>query len=358
MKLLSLIHRWAGGFLGLLLALLGLTGAILVWEGSWVALPGASDPLVEDVAAIAAISEAAAESGNLSRITFASDEIGLHLIVQADGGGAYATQGGEIVDRWTSLWGRPELWIFDLHHYLFAGPSGQTLTGLAGIAGLLFVITGVILWWRSRRTFAPRLWPQRMAPGPIVKHHRDLGLVVAPVLTLSLVTGVLMNFQSIETALFGSMESPRQVDRPAPPAGSPIAIALVQSKRLFPDARLRRLSLPAGPGDPISIRMKQAFEWTPNGRTTLTFDAATGALLSVSDPAAGSAGASVREKVYPVHSAKVGGLFMKLLMTVSGLSLALLGTLATWSFWVRKATARASRRRRRLATAKEAVGTA
>lgn len=347
MKLLSAIHRWAGGFLGLLLALLGLTGAILVWEGSWVALPGASDPLAEDVAAIAGISEAAAAGGDLSRITFASEEIGLHLIVHADGSGAYATQAGEIVDSWSSLWGRPELWLFDLHHYLFAGPTGQTITGLAGIAGLLFVITGLILWWRSRRTFAPRLWPQRMAPGPVVRHHRDLGVIVAPALTLSLVTGVLMNFQSIETALFGPLESPRPAASSAQPDQPPIEAALVQSKRLFPDAQLRRLSLPANPGDPISIRMKQDFEWTPNGRTTLTFDPATGALLSVSDPAGSSAGASIREKVYPVHSGKVGGLLMKLLMTVSGLSLGLLGALATWSFWVRKAGARSSRRRAR-----------
>jgi uncharacterized iron-regulated membrane protein len=349
LKLLSATHRWAGGFLGLLLALLGLTGAVLVWEGSWVALPGASDPVADHVVAISRISEAAAAQGDLSRITFASDEIGLHLIVYSDGSGAYARQTGEIVDSWASLWGRPELWIFDLHHYLFAGPTGQTITGMAGIAGLLFVITGVILWWRSRRTFAPRLWPQRMAPGPIVRHHRDFGLIAAPVLALSLVTGVLMNFQNIETALFGPLEQPRQVIGNPEPAGAPIAAALRQSKQLFPDAALRRLSLPAAPGDPIVVRMKQAFEWTPNGRTTLTFDAATGALLSISDPAASSSGASLREKVYPVHSAKVGGVFMKLLMTISGLSLGLLGTLATWSFWVRKAGARSSRRRSKAA---------
>jgi uncharacterized iron-regulated membrane protein len=345
LKLLSAIHRWAGGFLGLLLALLGLTGAILVWEGSWVALPGASDPLAEDVGAIASISDAAAAQGDLSRITFASDEIGLHLIVYADGSGAYARQTGEIVDSWSSMWGRPELWIFDLHHYLFAGPAGQTITGLAGIAGLLFVITGVILWWRSRRAFAPRLWPQRMAPGPIVRHHRDLGLIVAPVLTLSLVTGVLMNFQAVESALFGEPAPPRQVEGKVAPAADPVRAALFRSKWLFPDAALRRLSLPAAPGEPIVVRMKQQFEWTPNGRTTLSFDSATGALLSVSDPAANGTGASLREKVYPVHSAKVGGLAMRLAMTVSGLSLALLGGLATWSFWFRRAAGRSARRR-------------
>ena len=47
MKLLSFLHRWAGGVIGLLLAVLGLSGTILVWEGEWISLPGAGDPVIE-----------------------------------------------------------------------------------------------------------------------------------------------------------------------------------------------------------------------------------------------------------------------------------------------------------------------
>ena len=32
MKTLSFIHRWTGGFLGLILAILGLSGTILLWD--------------------------------------------------------------------------------------------------------------------------------------------------------------------------------------------------------------------------------------------------------------------------------------------------------------------------------------
>lgn len=337
MRSLSAVHRWAGGFIGFLLALLGLTGAILVWEGEWIMLPGADDRIVEDVARMSAIVEAGSAEGQLSRITFASEELGLHQLVYADGSGAYVRQNGLVVDRWASQWERPELWLFDLHHRLFAGEAGEVMTGLAGIAGLLFVVTGAILWWRNRRAFRLRLWPKRLAPGPIVGHHRDLGLVTTPLLLVSMLTGVLMLFAPVRTAMLGAEQRPKQVIdlaiRPSP------AQVLAFAKSRFPDAELRRLTLPPRPGDPIAVRMRQSFEWTPHGRTQLSV-AADGA-VTIEDAAVANRSASLSEKVYPLHSAKVGGLAWKIAMTTSGIALAILGSLAMWSFWTRRAHKRA-----------------
>lgn len=347
MRLISLLHRWTGGILGLLLALIALTGTILLWEGEWVSLPGAHDPLDENIGAIGAITERAAAAGGLQRITFAGDETALHLLVYQDGSGAYVRQDGTVVDRFADQWGRPELWIFDLHHRLFSGEAGETIAGLAGIAGLLFVVTGVLLWLRSRGRFAPTLLPAAMQPGPIVRHHRDLGILAAPLLLLSLATGVLMIFpKAADTILspLGASAPPGKAVSDRPKARGPVlASALEQSKRLFPKALLRRISLPAEPDAPVTIRLKQPFEWTPNGRTQLSFDAGSGRLLSVSDPATAMPAASLVEKFYPVHTAKVGGLAMKLLMSLSGLALAMLGTFAVYSFWLRKAKRRRHR---------------
>ena len=74
MKFLSIIHRWTGGFLGLILAILGLSGTILLWEGEWISLPHAGDPLQENVRTIGQIADREAAAGAL-RITFASDEM-------------------------------------------------------------------------------------------------------------------------------------------------------------------------------------------------------------------------------------------------------------------------------------------
>lgn len=336
MRLLSLVHRWTGGLIGLLLALLGLSGTILLWEGSWVRVPGASDALVERVDAISAITDTAAAGGELSRITFASDEIGLHQLTYSDGSGAYVAQDGSVAERWASQWERPELWLFDFHHHLFAGKTGETVTGLAGLAGLGFVLTGLILWWRSRRNFRPTLLPKRFAPGPVVRHHRDLGVIVAPVLLLSFTTGVLMLFPALRDATIGKEQRPKTIGHTA--GGISPGLALAEAKALFPEAKLRRIMLPAEPGGPIVVRMRQPFEWTPNGRTQLSF--ADDGTVTIEDAAAANPSARISEKFYPLHTAKTGGLVLKALMTLSGLSLTVLGGFATWSFWFRKASKR------------------
>ena len=342
MKLLSFLHRWSGGFIGLLLAILGLSGAILVWEGEWISLPHAGDPVVENVQQIGRIAEREA-AGGATRITFANEEIGLHHVAREGGAGSYVAQDGITVASWSSQWERPELWIFDLHHHLFAGHNGELVAGWAGVFGLLFVITGTILWWRSRRAFRWQLWPKKFQPGPIVSHHRDIGILVAPLLLLSFITGTGMVFKEVTAAAlspFGQLEARAKPPKVEPIEGAaPVASMLAQAKARFPNAALRRLTLPSKPGQPWSVRMRQPFEWTPNGRTNLLFDG-TAKLIKVDDPATGSRAASINEKLYPLHSGKVGGFAWKLAMTLSGLGLALLGSLATWSFWFRKAKKR------------------
>jgi uncharacterized iron-regulated membrane protein len=275
MKLLSFLHRWSGGLIGLLLALLGLTGTILVWEGEWISLPHANDPVVERVQMLGQISQREAAAGAI-RITFAGDEIGLHQVARDHGAGSYVAQDGTTVASWASQWQRPELWIFDLHHHLFAGETGETVAGIAGIFGLLFVITGSILWWRSRRAFRWRLWPKKLQPGAIVAHHRDIGILVAPLLLVSFLTGTGMLFPSATRVVlspFGKLEARTKPPEAAPATGpAPIAAMLAEAKARFPDGELRRLTIPNKPHAPYSVRMRQPFEWTPNGRTSLFFD--------------------------------------------------------------------------------------
>jgi uncharacterized iron-regulated membrane protein len=65
--------------------------------------------------------------------------------------------------------------------------------------------------------------------------------------------------------------------------------------------------------------------------------------VTVENARAANTSASLAGRLYSVHSAKIGGLVMKLLMTLSGLGLFVLGTFATYSFWVR----RSNKKRRR-----------
>lgn len=345
MKLLDTLHRWTGGLIGLVLALMGLSGTILLHEHLWIGVPGTGDPLRRDLSTVAAATEKLMATPSAQGIIFADERFGLHQLRIGKEAGAYASQSGDIVTRWASQWERPELWIFDFHHHLFAGDSGEWVIGIAGLIGLFFVISGVILWWRTRKTFRFRLWPKRMSRPAIVMQHRDLGVIAAPLLLISIVTGTMMIFRPfamIMVAPFGSpAETARALEPPkykgGPLAGKPGYTAmLAEARRRFPDAEFRILSLPRKPGDPISLRMKQPAEWLPNGRTTLAFDAATGEVLGSRDALKLASGAQAFNMAFPIHASKVGGWAWRTLLTISGLAMTMLGSFAVWSFWFRR----------------------
>jgi uncharacterized iron-regulated membrane protein len=350
MRVIDLLHRWAGGLLGLILAVLGLSGALLVHRDAWIALPHSDDAQIQDTTTLAVVTDKImAGSARPDSMIFATKDFGLHrLTYQRGGAGAYVDQSGVTVAQWNSQWERPELWLFDLHHHLFAGDTGETVAGVAAIAGIFFVLSGALLWWRTRRTFAFRVWPARMTRSAILRQHRDLGVVLAPVLLLSLATGASMVFRPF-TALILGPGAPFKVDQalaPPPPRNASLAPdldwgAMIETARTrFPDAEVRILSLPRKDDGVITLRMRQPTEWLPNGRTTLWFAADTGQLVAARDATTLPPQVRGFNMLYPLHAAKVGGLGYRLLMTASGLALGVLGTLAVWSFWFKRRRSR------------------
>ena len=108
---------------------------------------------------------------------------------------------------------------------------------------------------------------------------------------------------------------------------------MASAAEVFPDAEPRRLTLPAATGEPIAIRYRQEFEWTPNGRSYVFVDPRDAAIVSSTDPAQADLASVITEKYYPIHAAKVGGLAWRVVLTFAGLSLVILGLLASISFW-------------------------
>lgn len=331
MAFLAALHRWAGATIGLILIVMGLSGIALVWEGEWIGLPGADDPVTATPSDLAqAVSAASRHHEGLIRITFASDEIGLHQAAYGDGSGAYFDQSGAIVDQWGGIWERPELWIFDLHHYLFAGDAGEVVVGVVGLAGLLFVVSGAILWWRTRKTFVFRLWPKRMTRSAVIRQHRDLGIVMAPALFLTMLTGSAMIFEPVSAALVSPfpVRSSETLVSNERMTENDWQAAFRFAERAFPEAEVRRLQLADGQS---TLRLRQTFEWTPNGRTYVQID--KHGAISIDAPDGSLDQQSITEKFYPIHSGKVGGLLWKAVLTLTGLSLIVLGALACTSFW-------------------------
>jgi uncharacterized iron-regulated membrane protein len=332
--------------MGLVLALLGLSGALLVHRDAWIMLPHAGDAYVADPVAITATVERllADPAARPQTLVLARDGFGLHRLTYARGAGAYADQTGAVVTRWASQWERPEIWLFDFHHHLFADDAGETVVGAAGLCGMFFVVSGVILWWRTRKTFEFRLWPKRLSRPAIVRQHRDLGILVAPLLLLVVYTGAAMVFRPMTALLLGpaapaviARSSQAPVPTGARLAAKPAWAGMIAAARArFPDAELRTIGLPRNDGGFVVLRMKRPGEWTPNGRTMLYYAADSGRLVLARDGLALPAQAQGFNTFYPLHAAKIGGLAYRLAITVVGLALTMLGSFAVWSFWFKR----------------------
>lgn len=181
-----------------------------------------------------------------------------------------------------------------------------------------------------------------MTRSAIVRQHRDLGIVVAPILLLSFLTGAMMALPAVEALVLRPFASPAELaaERKPPRAQwSPLVQSLdwagvIETARdRYPQAVLRVIGLPAKPGAPITIRVRQPGEWVPNGSTLLWFDPATGRLIGERDVRRLSRGVRLITLEYPLHAGKVGTLAWRLALTLGGLALTMLGTLVFITFW-------------------------
>lgn len=329
------LHAWAGTALAVLAVVFGLTGSVLVFEDDWIraTVPAAQAEVDLDPARLgAALNRLELAEPGLTSVVLPGGAVGVHRLYLADEGFGYADADGAVVDRWQGA-ARAETWIFDLHHELLAGHTGKLVAGSAGLALVLMILTGLIVWFPAWRASGWRVWPRSSARRELIGSHRNLGLVFAlPLLVFSL-TGAAIVFHGTTQALLGGAPKP-----PTPAVGSgdiDWARALASAQARFPQATLRMASWPAAPGKPATIRLRQQGEWHPNGRTTVTVDPATSQVVATSDAHALPTGIRAYNAFYPLHASSVGGWLYDGLTVLSGLAMAGLGGVGAWAFLAR-----------------------
>ena len=351
MRFFRTAHAWAGAVLSALLCVLGASGALLILKADYLrlALPQAREAASlapQDLGPVLDAVEARFAGEGLRYVAVAEPGFGLHKAVFNDGGGAYVAGDGEVIARWAKN-GRFEDWLFDLHHYLLIGDAGKTIAGVAGVAALVLVVTGIVIVWPSLRTFAWRVWPRSPARRDLVAQHRDLGIIFAAPILILVFCGVAMVFsapvKSLLYAVTASKPSP-VIERPAAEEGKiDWTQALTAAYAAYPNSPPRIVSFAAKPGAPASLRLRQPAEWHQNGRTYVYIDPATSDVLATSDAQALSRGDRVFNALYPIHSSGIGGRLYELAAFLTGLALAVLGAVGTWTFLVRQM--RAQKRR-------------
>jgi len=352
MKLIRTVHAWAGLTLALLLILSSVTGTLLLWKDEYVMLtiPEARvnfTPEPRALARIAAAIEATFENNDILRIQFATAEFPLSKVTLYDTNYAYVDIDGRVVEQW-HMNDRIEEWLYDLHHRLLLDDIGLTIVGLAAIALVILVLLGVITFIPLRRLFSRGIWPAGLSSGALVISHRNLGIVLALPLLLTLVTGITLAFPfEVEELLLEDLRRSQEysdamvvgIDDITGPGTGDWLPAMERTLAVFPGAVIRTASVPSGFSAHRIIGVQQPGAWNRTGLSLAYIDEELGYM----DLRIDARGVPLVERLvnlgYPLHTGKTGSMLFKLFMTFCGLGIACLSLFGLVSFIKRKLAA-------------------
>ena len=347
------IHRWAALSIGWVLILSGLTGALLV-----VALPldrWAHPELFSAKPALAGEAPASLESllqslraefGLKASFTLRPvREPGDTLWVLVRGpwsGTVYLhPHTGEQQGRRGETDGFVNT-VFKLHSSLLLQETGKAILAWVALSYLLLLVTGLVLWW-------PKRWPPswkiewgRGATRAAFDLHRVGGAAMGLVIAVSVASGAYMAWRplgGVITWLSGGapIQPPVLPGEPAP-AGAPVSLdALVATAQAqFPGVPIGYIQVPASGNRPARVRFILRDDPHPNGLTSVWLHPSTGDVLAVHRWNELDPGARAVAFVYPLHTGVLGGPALQVLITVSGLTLAMLGGTGIWLWWRRR----------------------
>ena len=362
-------HLYLGLSLGLLFALLGLTGSFLVfnhtideWLNPGLLLrsgPGPDRPLAAIAAAGVAAHADLTPAGRLLMtprhpggvpVVYTTEKVGdEYLVREAHVDPATA----RVLGR--RAWGEYFVaWIYVLHSHLHAGERGETVVGLAGVFLVLSTATGLVLWWPIVRKGGLRAATRLKRAHLNFDLHKLAGVAASLGLLVVAISGVYLVFPNWFRAPMAVVSTPTKHDpvhsRPAP-AGTPdvdLDAALATAQARFPDARLIAVQLPIASTDPIAFTFRRAGEvrrtW---GRCGVWVDRRDGSVLKVRDGGDQTAADVFAEWQFPLHNGEALGLPGRWLVFATGLSPTLLGITGT-ALWWRKRRSKARQQARKL----------
>lgn len=368
------VHLWLGLSLGLLFALAGLTGSVLVFY------PEIDNALVPGLRAVPSDARPASWQAVFERVRRDFPERnGAWRIEVTPGGGPIPLRYYKPVETrdkafaplmvWldprdlstvrAGLWGEyPSTWIYALHWQLLSGKTGQVVMGIAGLVMLAMLGTGLAIWWPRAGQWRRALhWKPRAARlRRLYDLHKLMGVFGIVVLMVVTATGALLALPDQVRPVVGRVSPLFATPMPSvmPRAGGALSLDILaaRGRSLFPNSRLAWIETPADPTGAVRINLWQAGEPSRRfPRTNVWLDPYTGAVLTVRDGVRESGGDVVLNWLHPLHDGAAFGLVGRVLALLSGL--VALGLAVTgWWRWL----ARLSRRPERPCAADRAGG--
>jgi len=365
------VHLYLGLTVGLLFALTGLTGSLIVFDHALDEQLNAEMLLTRNTGPRKSLAEIvlAAEASGLApgrgtSVVYPRVENGT-FAVYFKPAGANAAEApipevfvdpvtGEALGARIRGSGLMET-IYRLHSSLWSGKTGQAIQGGMAALVLISIGTGLILWWPLRRAG----W--RTAVGIRRRKlnfdlHKVGGVFFTPVLFLIAFTGVHLAWPAVVrpvvTAFLPETKLPQKV-KSLPPASRGPGLgpdeAMEVAERTMPECRPMMLELPAGKEDSYRAFVRQVGEVGElRGVGRVWVDRYSGEVLATRDWTRFTAADTYLRVQLALHSGDAFGMAGRWLLCVSGLVPALLyGT--GFALWWRKQVSR----RRQLARARQ-----
>jgi len=323
-------HRWCGLAVVLFLLVAAVSGSLLVYKKELIRLlitPQASLPVDYNIEQMAAQLDA----------IIASSGAGPPFIKAPNLDEPYwalTTDGNTVLLSVVSLQAyRDNLWLLDalafvrrLHTELLTGLVGEALLLASGFGGLFLSVTGLMVWWPTRKSFRWHWVVPRPRPAQLLVHsHRHTGAAAAALLVLVIATGGVMLWQKLIWPLLPPLAVASLPDRLETGLAPPPSQLLLKASAAVADGWPTYIRLSDDDSATASVRFRLPGEWHPNGRTSVTFDLATGQ-ANVSERSDQAAPARrIVNQMYPLHSGYGMGWLYAALIFISGIAILWLG---------------------------------
>ncbi|MEM7707275.1 MAG: PepSY-associated TM helix domain-containing protein [Pseudomonadota bacterium] len=350
MKLVRLLHGWAGISLGLLLTLVCTTGTLCAYRhdlNQWwhASIPQRSQP--PNYGRLAAAVQR--DYGDATRVSYVGAPAYTGNVIEVWARQKTETGGQRsflayydpldlelLSDTKGSTFSAVLAWLANGHVSLWAGSSGHLVVGVLGFLGLAFVATGTYLWLPRLKVRRPL--QLRWRASRRVRHgdlHHVGGLLAAVPLLLVSFSGVLLVFPqslSLTTAALGGETSVDQAREPVSGTPKPIGQLIQAAESAVRGGKVAWIpGLPLTGEEPLVLTL--TYDGNPDpykGGVLVTLDPTSGQILQLIDPRHGPAAVWMERSHFGLHTGEVFGEGGRALFAVAGL----LPLLLAWSGWV------------------------
>jgi uncharacterized iron-regulated membrane protein len=354
-RLLFQIHLWCGVILGLYLAIISLTGAVLVFEEEIEAYHHprpphrweATGPPAEIAAVVTKVQNAFPRNRLMAVLTPVPEQPTYLAFLKTESRSAIVAVdpvSGDPLDRGPlsdSFLGK----LADFHANLFAGRPGRIINGIAAAILLLLSATGLVIWWPGRRAWN-RGFALRFGAGwrrLNLDLHRVTGITTMAFLLVWGSSAIYFVWPNQALGLVGHFSSVAAVVPPrvtvSPQANgqrTDLGEMIEQARAHAPGMTVAAVDLPGDAEDPLVIMMGQTGHRNLSNVTRLYFDPFTGRLLTTWQYGRNrTAGEWLIWSMRPLHYGFYWALAGKIVWALFGLAIPVLFATGFFMYWNR-----------------------